>query len=58
MVFAGPATAEILELQIVWLGVFAGPATAKILEVQIVWLVVFARPATAKNFGSPVKVRF
>ena len=41
MVFAGPATDKILEVQIVRFVVFAGPATDNILEVRIVKFVVF-----------------
>ena len=40
MVFAGPATDKILDVQIVRFVVF-GPATDNILEVQIVKFVVF-----------------
>ena len=36
LVFAGPATDEILEVQIVRFVVFAGPAMDKILKVQII----------------------
>ena len=48
MVFAGRATENILELQIVRLVVFAGPATDEILELQLVKLMVFAGPTTDK----------
>ena len=47
VIFAGPATDKIFEVQIVRFVVFAAPATDKIFEeVQIVRLVVFAGPAT------------
>ena len=54
MVFTGPATDEILDLQFVKFVVFAGPTTDEIvLDSRFVRLVGFAEPVT-DEWNSPV----